>query len=379
MAGLLEALIRRAAPGAYTETPEEQYRKSVMSPDYVPETSNRQPLYGSIRGLLDATPAGFLDAAQAGLNRLPTAGGALVRAVTGRAQGPTDAAMNLLGMQGSGPGYEAGRAASGAALAGMGLLGNQAGGQLPRGYARDQSGAIVWHGSPHKFDKFDSSKIGTGEGAQAYGHGLYLAEAKDVAKSYQKSLSSSTLKNPDGTQFVNNGEFDTALQYVNAFRTSKDPLGDAVAAIKRSAADPSMHWSAREDARQAAAQLLQWKRKGFQVDPGGVTYKVDLPDEQIAKMLDWDKPWSQQPEAVRKAIDTSALEKFYNTKDLSASQVMFHLNQGRTPADSAEYLRSLGIPGIRYLDGGSRTAGAGSSNYVVFPGNEGLLKILGRE
>jgi hypothetical protein len=42
-------------------------------------------------------------------------------------------------------------------------------------------------------------------------------------------------------------------------------------------------------------------------------------------------------------------------------------------------MRDAGIPGIRYLDGGSRTAGAGSSNYVVFPGNEGLLKILGRE
>lgn len=33
---------------------------------------------------------------------------------------------------------------------------------------------------------------------------------------------------------------------------------------------------------------------------------------------------------------------------------------------------------IRYLDGGSRDAGAGSSNFVVFPGNEGLLKILER-
>jgi len=31
-------------------------------------------------------------------------------------------------------------------------------------------GAVTaWHGSPHKFDKFDMSKIGTGEGAQAYG------------------------------------------------------------------------------------------------------------------------------------------------------------------------------------------------------------------
>jgi hypothetical protein len=41
-------------------------------------------------------------------------------------------------------------------------------------------------------------------------------------------------------------------------------------------------------------------------------------------------------------------------------------------------LRKAGIPGIRYLDGGSRGAGAGTSNYVVFPGEEGLLKILER-
>jgi hypothetical protein len=34
----------------------------------------------------------------------------------------------------------------------------------------------VYHGSPHKFDRFDASKIGTGEGAQSYGHGLYLAK-----------------------------------------------------------------------------------------------------------------------------------------------------------------------------------------------------------
>jgi hypothetical protein len=42
----------------------------------------------------------------------------------------------------------------------------------------------VYHGSPHKFNKFDMSKIGTGEGAQAYGHGLYFAESPEVAKNY---------------------------------------------------------------------------------------------------------------------------------------------------------------------------------------------------
>jgi len=45
---------------------------------------------------------------------------------------------------------------------------------------------------------------------------------------------------------------------------------------------------------------------------------------------------------------------------------------------TSEHLNSLGIPGIKYLDGMSRRAGEGSSNYVVFPGNEDMLTILER-
>lgn len=53
-------------------------------------------------------------------------------------------------------------------------------------------------------------------------------------------------------------------------------------------------------------------------------------------------------------------------------------NREMAPAEQADWLRKAGIPGIRYLDGGSRSAGQGSSNFVVFPGNEGLLSILER-
>ena len=48
----------------------------------------------------------------------------------------------------------------------------------------------AFHGTPHKIlGKFDISKVGTGEGAQAYGHGMYFAEAPTVAKEYQRKLS----------------------------------------------------------------------------------------------------------------------------------------------------------------------------------------------
>ena len=48
----------------------------------------------------------------------------------------------------------------------------------------------AYHGSPHEFDEFDTAKIGTGEGNQSYGHGLYFAEAEPTARHYQELLSS---------------------------------------------------------------------------------------------------------------------------------------------------------------------------------------------
>jgi len=71
---------------------------------------------------------------------------------------------------------------------GAGLLGD-----LSQG---SRSPLDVYHGTPHTLPptprnplgEFDASKIGTGEGGQAYGYGIYTAEAPDVAKEYQKQL-----------------------------------------------------------------------------------------------------------------------------------------------------------------------------------------------
>lgn len=49
-------------------------------------------------------------------------------------------------------------------------------------------GIRAYHGSPHDFDRFDIGKIGTGEGAQVQGRGLYFAENPAVAQSYKDNL-----------------------------------------------------------------------------------------------------------------------------------------------------------------------------------------------
>jgi len=113
---------------------------------------------------------------------------------------------------------------------------------------------------------------------------------------------------------------------------------------------------------------------------GGALYTVDLPDPAIARMLDWDKPLSQQPDAVQKAIEMyKGRDWFIRNQRISQNVGEEVVRNQRNPQFFADAMRDSGVPGVRYLDGGSRTAGAGSSNFVVFPGNEGLLKILGRE
>jgi len=237
-----------------------------------------------------------------------------------------------------------------------------------------QTGAIVYHGSPHKFDKFDSSKIGTGEGAQAYGHGLYLAESPDVAKSYQAALS-----RPDS---VGLSKADDIAAWAHS--TGGGDKAESVRVLTDEIARLDSYGKfgkklSRDDYVQALDILNGGKAKA-----GGFLYKVDLPDEHIAKMLDWDKPLLEQQSLLKSVPEFAEANQAVFGHPISTSEPLADmayqtLSKHLGGADkAADLLRKRGIPGIRYLDGGSRSAGAGSSNFVVFPGNEGLLKILER-
>jgi hypothetical protein len=228
-----------------------------------------------------------------------------------------------------------------------------------------QTGAIVWHGSPHKFDKFDSSKIGTGEGAQAYGHGLYLAESKDTGRSYANKLTQ-----VDGRAISD--QLDSRTRYLNM--------------LKEQAASGD---------KNAAKNVPVIEKSIADLQDQGSLYKVDLPDEHIAKMLDWDKPLTPKAkkaindviydnfgggktEAIGKKFDEVYKEISKRSKIDGRGVYTYLANETGGQAALSNALKEKGIPGIRYLDGGSRGAGAGSSNYVVFPGNEDLLRILER-
>ncbi len=260
-----------------------------------------------------------------------------------------------------------------------------------------QTGAVVYHGSPHKFDKFDSSKIGTGEGAQAYGHGLYLADEADVALNYAPRDPKFEQKIMGAYKQAEARQLYPVMEVHEAYLLHKTPQEvqkmidgmEGISAAEKAAVQQAQKFATQQYSKQA-----------------GSLYKVDLPDEKIARMLDWDAPLSQQAPEVQKALEPTLRRsiKPYKAVDGSTRYMASVYGQQRPFKSESEALDALsseldgatayllsgegaqssnllarqGIPGIRYLDGSSRTAGQGTRNYVVFPGEESSLRILER-
>ena len=262
--------------------------------------------------------------------------------------------------------------------------------QKPGTVARaGERGAIVYHGTPHKFDKFDSSKIGTGEGAQVYGHGLYFAERPAVAQEYADALGKEVLIKGKPAYRAKDKTSAADLPISNAaagqLRMNDWDLNKAIESAKDDFIETGDQWFAK-----VHDELSTLSPEDVVINRGEL-YSVDLPDDQIAKMLDWDKPLSQQSKEVQAAIaKTKAMLPPNAIDDLGGDLSLMYgpdvmpqdfLNTWESlgQTNGAEMaLKQLGIPGVRYLDGGSRGAGTGTRNYVVFPGNEDMLKILER-
>ena len=223
--------------------------------------------------------------------------------------------------------------------------------------------SAAWHGSPHSFDKFSTAAIGTGEGNQAYGAGLYFAGSKKVAEWYKTRLAR-----------YSRGAIRAAIQYLKDEKISSDPEED---------------YGYSDDNDYVVLAMLN----GFKPNdtPTGRLYQVELAPAEDEYLL-WDKPLSEQSEKVKTALRKAGIEtkepSTYDkeTADFFDDIIEGGLKEGDTANDgynptgkivysrlsseseqaASEYLHSLGIRGIKYLDGTSRGKGDGNFNYVIF-------------
>ena len=263
------------------------------------------------------------------------------------------------------------------------VMGQQSGNaQLERAFEQR-----AWHGSSHDFDKFDLGYIGTGEGAQAHGWGLYFAGNKDISQGYANKLS-----NPVGEVNVA-GIIYSIGRGGGSWRVRNIATGELISKMKIVKAISALYTEQGKDKalkylKDKADQTRKFKKiwidaydwlKNQEVDDGqwhnGKLYEVEIPD--IDTLLDEQKSLSEQPSKVKKAIldyyrsrpdeyiapEDETLTGNNETGKEFLKDVIFQLRRegSNTPErDASLLLNSFGINGITYY--GNRDGRC----YVVF-------------
>jgi N12 class adenine-specific DNA methylase len=237
----------------------------------------------------------------------------------------------------------------------------------------------AFHGTPHRgIEQFSTDKIGTGEGNQVYGWGLYFATKKDVAEWYRKGITSrQTVGVLESIRSLTPSQYNSAaekLQLKDWDIYSKD------------------EWLEDIEVRDDPSDIEEWKRGledlGLLSDEAmGQLYEVEIPED--SEMLLWDDEISEQRmiDLYDRMQQTDAFsfaeafqESWYNRQEKGhgnwdGQDLYTELSKDRGSDKSAsKLLNSIGIKGIKYLDGSSRGAGEGTYNYVIFDGADTEIK-----
>jgi len=285
----------------------------------------------------------------------------------------------------------------------------------------------AWHGTPHQFpaerlvrnasdgttryiegtvgqlpdvpDGFDlvedfpqgrmrMDKLGTGEGAQAYGHGLYNADAEEVGRMYQENLSVGTGKqralNYLGERGIPNKNYEANL-FADILIKNDGDIGGALKEFDSYARGfEGGDKTTLSDFSRAVRERLGDSGK-YDVTPNqGNLYRTQI-DVDPDTLLDWDKPLSEQSEYVKNSLRNrmdgpdNYLTDQGSISNPSGKQIYEGFGfdtdvfSGKNSEVASNELREAGIPGIRYLDGDSRSIGGGTSNYVIF--DDSLISI----
>jgi hypothetical protein len=255
---------------------------------------------------------------------------------------------------------------------------------IPGKVPRIQNPIKAYHGSPHDFDKFDLSKIGTGEGAQAYGHGLYFAENEGVARNYRDALGAqAAAKNGTNAESLaaewlswTKGDAKQALAIARSEAARPDygiPSADLIKAVELlERGDYKPPGRMYEVALHATPeQFLDWDHP---IQPPGVRAKLDEylanQPEHVSPVPEW-RAVARKAEPLPKEIAGAAI---YNRFAGAPENEIEYIRAGGNILQATKRMQEAGIPGIRYLDQGSRGSGQGTHNYVVW--SPELIEIL---
>ena len=267
----------------------------------------------------------------------------------------------------------------------------------------------AWHGTPHDFDAFDLGAIGTGEGAQVHGWGLYFAKVRSTSDGYREGLTekskvysneqvytfekNGSIKTNDGEILRPNNPLETAL---HSFQSHDGDIKAAIAFQQSILARERDYLEKHKDffaflgdnvnnedtpaARevrilQETIRILENEAKTWRLEKHkGATFEVEIPDNDV--LLDEDKPFEYQPPFVQEKL----LELFQNLLEQRTPQFLMDTHEfgdsvrdgsmakervsnatgkeiyddlidifDKTPKEASLALNNVGIKGITYV------------------------------
>ena len=270
-----------------------------------------------------------------------------------------------------------------------------------------EPGIVAYHGSPFDFGEFNLRNINTGEGAQAFGHGLYFTESEDIAKFYKRALTDDLTYD---TRYSFKGQEHErgspewkmlATVYNEGLPSAKKLLQE----FKSDLAKGEPYITADKVERYEAIISQAPKKSEIGKNQGRV-YKVGLAPKPN-ELLDYDKPFGEQNDFIKERLEKVANELNvddamnlgfdpfdYGGSDKAAIEAArksmlddetpvvrflndFAVLRGNLGAGE-ELLNKHGIKGIKYKAnqgvGARNVPETGENNYVIF--DDKLVKIL---
>ena len=233
------------------------------------------------------------------------------------------------------------------------------------------------HASPHSFRKFDTAFMGKGEGAQAFGWGLYFAESPGVNRMYMDKFGENSYqfwkvngknvlikelwKVVPGLREGDVFRFYEGLNFLESAREHEEDLQDAYEYRKKLYADLAesrktveqekferdiarfterTQKKKRKEREEDLKRLVEWERRELEdlqeyvrrarltrewAEAGNTVeqdaaipsnYRVELNvDDSV--LLNWDKPFSEQSETVKEALAEELAQRVGCAKEVA--------------------------------------------------------------
>ena len=233
----------------------------------------------------------------------------------------------------------------------------------------------TWHGSPHDHNKFDTKYIGSGEGNNAFGWGLYFSEERGVAEGYRDTLSRAASK----FDFVWGGKPMRRADFVEKYPTGT-PEYRAMLLLSSGGGDieRGAEFFRKNGLDEITIERLKEAAEPFKdhLRVPGRLYQVSTPDPQY--MLRWFARLSDQPQAVKTALANLGIDVGDNR---TAGADAYHALVRRYGSAKRASLKLLdaGVLGNMYPVDAMKGKREGPYNYVVFDGDHAKITAKFRE